>query len=110
MDWYWHITGMHLTAGTWLGAVLALAEGGAPSRGRALARLAVVEVVEGRTARAVEIAAVAEALSKRAGVVIAHPMAPELAERIDALKASIPRGELAAENGRRNPGRVTGAS
>ena len=69
--------------------------------GRQLARhwtralgLAAVEVAEGRTARAVEIAAVAEALSKRAGVVITHPMAPELAERIDALKASIPRGEL----------------
>ncbi len=62
--------------------------------GLALLGLAAVEAAEGRTARAVEIAAYAEALSQRAGVVIAHPMAPGLAERIEALKATIPRGEL----------------
>jgi hypothetical protein len=62
--------------------------------GLALFGLAAVEAAEGRTERAVAIAAAAEALSRRAGVVIAHPMAPGLAERIAALKGSIPRGDL----------------
>ncbi len=64
--------------------------------GLALMGLAAVEAAEGRTARAVTIAAAAEALSTRAGVVIAHPMAPGLAERIAALKASVPRTDLEA--------------
>jgi len=63
--------------------------------GLALMGLAAVEASEGRTERAVSIAAAAEALSLRAGVVIAHPMDPGLAQRIEALKASIPKGELA---------------
>jgi predicted ATPase len=62
--------------------------------GLALLGLAAVEATEGRAARAIEIAAVADAFTKRTGVVITHPMAPGFAERIDALKASIPRGEL----------------
>ncbi len=40
------------------------------------------------------IAAAAQALSERAGVVIAHPMDPGLVGRIEALKASIPKGTL----------------
>ena len=44
--------------------------------------------------RAVAIAAAAHALSERAGVVIAHPMDPGVVNRIDALKASIPKGRL----------------
>jgi hypothetical protein len=63
--------------------------------GLALLGLAAVEAAEGRTERAVSIAAAAEALSLRAGVVIAHPMDPGLAQRIEGLKASIPKGELA---------------
>ena len=43
---------------------------------------------------AVSIAAAAQSLSDRAGVVVAHPMAPGVAERIDALKAAIPADEL----------------
>ena len=62
--------------------------------GLALLGLAAVEAAEGRPERAVAIAAAANALSERAGVVIAHPMDPGLASRIEALKASIPQGTL----------------
>jgi serine/threonine-protein kinase PknK len=62
--------------------------------GLALLGLAAVEAAAGRSERAVEIAAAAEALSTRAGVVIDHPMDPGLAERIQALKATIPKGTL----------------
>ncbi len=62
--------------------------------GLALMGLAAVEAAEGRTESAVSIAAAAHALSERAGVVILHPMAPDLSSRIDALKASIPAGAL----------------
>jgi hypothetical protein len=62
--------------------------------GLALLGLAAVEAAEGRSERAVAIAAAANALSERAGVVIAHPMDPGLVERIEALKASIPKGTL----------------
>jgi hypothetical protein len=56
--------------------------------------LAAVDAAEGRSERAVAIAAAANALSERAGVVIAHPMDPGLAGRIEALKASIPKAAL----------------
>lgn len=62
--------------------------------GLSLLGLAAVEAAEGRIDRAVAIAAAAEALSRRAGVVIAHQMDPGLAERIATLKASIPKGDL----------------
>ena len=62
--------------------------------GLALLGLAAVEAAEGRAERAVAIAAAAHALSERAGIVIAHPMDPEVVSRIDALKASIPKGTL----------------
>ena len=62
--------------------------------GLALLGLAAVEAAEGRSERAVAIAAAAHALSERAGVVIAHPMDPGVVNRIDALKASIPKGRL----------------
>jgi non-specific serine/threonine protein kinase len=62
--------------------------------GLALLGLAAVEAAEGRPERAVAIAAAAHALSERAGIVIAHPMDPGLASRIEALKASIPKGTL----------------
>jgi predicted ATPase len=65
-------------------------------RGTALALmgLAAVEAAGGRSERAVAMAAAAHALSERAGVVIAHPMDPGLASRIEALQASIPRVTL----------------
>jgi len=76
-------------------AVLAYEEIGSPrGTGLALLGLAAVEAAEGRPGRAVTIAAAADALSKRAGVVVDHPMDPGLTERIEALKATIPKGEL----------------
>jgi len=68
--------------------------GSPPGTGLALLGLAAVEAAQGRPEQAVEIAAAAEALSTRAGVVIDHPMDPGLVERIEALKATIPRGRL----------------
>ncbi|MFN0152641.1 MAG: protein kinase domain-containing protein [bacterium] len=76
-------------------AVQAYQEVGSPrGTGLALLGLAAVEAADGRPERAVAIAAAAQALSERAGVVIAHPMDPGLAGRIEALKASIPKGML----------------
>jgi hypothetical protein len=40
MDWFWHISALHLTAREWLDPLLTLASDRPPSRGRALARLA----------------------------------------------------------------------
>jgi non-specific serine/threonine protein kinase len=68
--------------------------GSARGTGQALLGLAAVEAAEGRTEPAIAIAAGAEAFLERAGTVVAHPMAPGLADRISALKASIPRGTL----------------
>ena len=62
--------------------------------GIALLGLAAVEAARDRREQAVAIAAAAHALSVRAGVVIAHPMDPGLASRIEAIQASIPRGTL----------------
>jgi lipopolysaccharide biosynthesis regulator YciM len=62
--------------------------------GLALFGLAAVEAAEDRPERAVTIAAAAQALSERAGVVIQHPMDPGLAARIEALKVSIPKTTL----------------
>jgi non-specific serine/threonine protein kinase len=62
--------------------------------GLALLGLAAVEAAEGRSQRAVAIAAAADALSARAGAVVEHPMDPGVVERIEALKASIPKAEL----------------
>jgi len=53
-----------------------------------------VEAAEGRPERAVAIATAVHALSERAGVVVAHPMDPEIVSRIDARKASIPKSTL----------------
>jgi len=62
--------------------------------GLALLGLAAVEAAEGRSERAVAIAAAADALSERAGVVVEHPMDPGVVDRIEALKASIPKAKL----------------
>ena len=62
--------------------------------GLALLGLAAVDAADGRAERAVAIAAAAHALSERAGIVIEHPMDPGVVHRIDALKASIPKGRL----------------
>jgi tetratricopeptide (TPR) repeat protein len=62
--------------------------------GLALLGIAAVEAAAGRPERAVAIAAAAHALSERAGIVIDHAMVPGVVERIEALKASIPKGTL----------------
>jgi hypothetical protein len=68
--------------------------GSARGTGQALLGLAAVEAAEGRPERAVAIGTAAEAFLARAGTVVAHPMAPGVADRIAALKASIPKGTL----------------
>ena len=76
-------------------AVRMYEEVGSPrGTGLALMGLAAVEAAAGRPDRAVAIAAAAEALSKRAGVVVEYPMDPGVVGRIEALKASIPTGTL----------------
>ena len=76
-------------------AVRAYQEVGSPrGTGLALMGLAAVEAAAGRPERAVVIAAAADALSQRAGVVVDHPMDPGVVGRIEALKASIPKGTL----------------
>lgn len=68
--------------------------GSPPGVGLALMGLAAVEAAAGRPEIAVQIAAAADALSARAGIVLDHPMDPGVVGRIEALKASIPRGTL----------------
>jgi predicted ATPase/tRNA A-37 threonylcarbamoyl transferase component Bud32 len=76
-------------------AVRAYEEVGSPrGTGLALMGLAAVEAAAGRPERAVSIAAAADALSKRAGIVVDHTMDPGIVERIGALRASIPKGTL----------------
>jgi len=62
--------------------------------GEALVGLAAAEAALGKTDRAVTIAAAAKVLSEKAGVVISHPLATGVAERIEAIKATIPSGQL----------------
>jgi hypothetical protein len=68
--------------------------GSAPGTGQALMGLAAVEAAQGRSERAVAIAVAAQDLSARAGVVVDHPMDPGVADRIGALKATIPESTL----------------
>ncbi|MCG6954628.1 MAG: protein kinase [Gemmatimonadetes bacterium] len=77
-------------------AVRTYEEVGSPrGTGHALMGLAAMEAAEGRAERAVAIAAAAQELSARAGVVVDHPMDPGVADRIEALKATIPKATLA---------------
>lgn len=77
-------------------AVRAYEEVGSPrGTGMALMGLAAVDAAEGRSERAVAIAGSAHEFSTRAGIVIEHPMDPGVAQRIEALKATIPEGALA---------------
>jgi non-specific serine/threonine protein kinase len=64
--------------------------------GQALLGLAAVEGGAGDTERAVVIAAAAQVMSERAGVVIEHALAPGVSERIEALRASVPKARLDA--------------
>lgn len=62
--------------------------------GQALLGLAATESAVGNEPLAVRLAAAAESRSRSAGVVIAHPMAPGLAEEIAAMKAKVPQDRL----------------
>jgi predicted ATPase/tRNA A-37 threonylcarbamoyl transferase component Bud32 len=64
--------------------------------GQALIGLAATEAATGNTGYALTIAAAAQEMSARAGVVVEHPMAPGVAERIAALKASVSQEDLVA--------------
>ncbi len=76
-------------------AVQAYEEVGSPrGTGLALLGLAAVEAAAGRSERAVAIAAAANALTERAGVVCDHPMDPGVVDRIEALKESIPKQKV----------------
>ncbi len=86
----------HEAQSSFRSAVRTYEEVGSPrGTGLALMGLAAVEAAEGRSERAVAIAGAAQDLSARAGVVIDHPMDPGVAERIEALKATIPEATLA---------------
>jgi hypothetical protein len=77
-------------------ALRAYDENGSPrGLGQALAGLAATEAAAGRVERAVQIVALAQAMSERA-VVVAQPMAPGISERIEALKAAVPQDALDA--------------
>jgi non-specific serine/threonine protein kinase len=72
-------------------------ENGSPrGLGQALIGLAATEAADGRPERAVEFAAAAHVMSARAGVVVEHPMAPGISERIETLKAAVPSDALEA--------------
>jgi predicted ATPase/tRNA A-37 threonylcarbamoyl transferase component Bud32 len=64
--------------------------------GQALMGLAAVEAATGNTERALVIAAAAQEMSTRAGVVVDHPMSPALATRIAEMRASVPNEDLTA--------------
>ena len=70
--------------------------------GMVLYGLAATESAAGNAERAVAIAAAAQVMSERTGVVVEHPMAPGLAARIEALRAAVPTSALAelVEQGR----------
>ncbi|MCL4215354.1 MAG: protein kinase [Gemmatimonadales bacterium] len=68
--------------------------GSVPGMGQALIGLAATEVAAGNTEQAVAIAASAELMRQKAGVLLEHPMAPGAKAQIDALRESIPREQL----------------
>lgn len=83
--------------------------GSARGTGQALLGLAAIEDAAGNHERAVAIASAADAMSQQAGVVVEHPMAPGVSERIESLRASIPReqlDELVASGGGLSPSEV----
>jgi predicted ATPase len=76
---------------------------------QALMGLAATEAADGNEEQAVTLAAAAAGLSEKAGVVVEHPMATGVAERIDALKAGIPKenlDQLVASGAGLTPGEV----
>ncbi|WP_373067231.1 tetratricopeptide repeat protein, partial [Gemmatimonas sp.] len=64
--------------------------------GLALTGLAAAEAAEGRAERAVTIAAAADAMSERTGVVVVHPMGPEMGGQVEAARATIGKELLEA--------------
>ncbi len=70
--------------------------GSARGVGLALTGLAAAEAAEGRAERAVTIAAAADAMSERTGVVVEHPMGPEMGGQVEAARATIGKELLEA--------------
>lgn len=64
--------------------------------GLALTGLAAAEAADGRAERAVTIAAAADAMSERTGVVVEHPMSPEVGGQVEVARATIGRELLDA--------------
>jgi tetratricopeptide (TPR) repeat protein len=83
--------------------------GSTPGTGQALMGLAATEAALGHDERALVIAAAAQELSAKAGVVVEHPMGPGLTERFDELRARVPEDRLAqmvASGGGMSPAEV----
>lgn len=70
--------------------------GSARGIGLALTGLAAAEAADGRAERAVTIAAAADAMSERTGVVVVHPMGPEMGGQVEAARATIGKELLEA--------------
>jgi hypothetical protein len=71
--------------------------------------LAASEAADGRAARAVTIAAAADALSERTGVMVGHPMGPEMEGHVETARATIGtelREALVAAGRAMSPGAV----
>lgn len=64
--------------------------------GLALTGLAAAEAADGRAERAVTIAAAADAMSERTGVVVEHPMSPEVGSQVEVARATIGKELLTA--------------
>jgi non-specific serine/threonine protein kinase len=83
--------------------------GSARGVGLALMGLAASEAADGRAARAVTIAAAADALSERTGVIVVHPMGPEMEGHVETARATIGtelREALVAAGRAMSPGAV----
>jgi hypothetical protein len=83
--------------------------GSARGVGLALMGLAASEAADGRAARAVTIAAAADALSERTGVIVVHSMGPEMEGHVETARATIGtelREALVAAGRAMSPGAV----
>jgi tetratricopeptide (TPR) repeat protein len=63
--------------------------GSARGIGLAFTGLAAADAADGRAERAVTIAAAADALCERTGVIVGHPMGPEMAGNVDAARSTV---------------------
>ena len=70
--------------------------GSARGIGLALTGLAAAEAADGRAERAITIAAAADAMSERTGVVVEHPMSPEMGGQVETARGTIGKEMLEA--------------